>query len=96
MYSVLTGRAFNDQVDNGFFWRDEAGRMQAGLLDWYNCGVLPFAAVPQGCLSGAAPAMLAQHEHALMPGGNKRRLLAAALRPLGRDKHTSLRPSHSP
>ena len=56
----------NLQIDNGFFWRDEAGALHAGLLDWYNCGVAPFAQVFQGCLSGAEPSVLAAHEDGLM------------------------------
>ena len=45
-YGALTHP--NLQIDNGFYWRDASGALQAGLLDWYNCGEMPFAAVLQG------------------------------------------------
>ena len=64
-YGALTHP--NLQIDNGFYWRDASGALQAGLLDWYNCGEMPFAAVLQGCLSGMEPHALAEHEEGLMP-----------------------------
>ena len=54
------------QIDNGFFWRDERGGLQAGLLDWYNCTRAPFAQIFQGSLGGAEPALLAAHLDGLM------------------------------
>ena len=63
-YAALTHP--NLQIDNGFYWRDEAGTLQAGLLDWYSCGEMPFAAVLQGCLSGMEPHALAEHAEGLM------------------------------
>ena len=63
-YGALTHP--NLQIDNGFYWRDASGALHAGLLDWYNCGEMPFAAVLQGCLSGMEPHALAEHEEGLM------------------------------
>jgi len=67
-YSGLTHP--NLQIDNGYFWTtspEEAEPtgdgtvLEAGLLDWYNCQRALFAAIMMGCLSGAEPAVLAQH-----------------------------------
>eukprot|EP00971_Amphidinium_carterae_P065222 1292620-Amphidinium_carterae.1 len=41
------------QVDNAFFWRDETGTVQVGLLDWGVLGCGPVANALQGCISGA-------------------------------------------
>ena len=56
----------NLQIDNGFFWRNEAGELEAGLLDWYNCTRAPFAAIFMGCLSGAEPDVLSTHVEGFM------------------------------
>lgn len=56
----------NAQVDNAYYWRDEAGVMQCGLLDWDGCSL---QAMPQ-CLGnawmGAESDMMDEHEEKLI------------------------------
>jgi hypothetical protein len=45
----------NLQIDNAFFWRDNAGELNAGLLDWGVLGCASFSsAIYGGCISGAS------------------------------------------
>jgi len=56
----------NLQLDNAFFWERGDGELDCGLLDWYGCSRSPFVGIFQGCLSGAEPEMLAQHDRGFM------------------------------
>lgn len=42
----------NLQIDNAFFWRDESGEVQVGLLDWGILSCSDVAGSLQGCLTG--------------------------------------------
>jgi hypothetical protein len=44
---------WNAQIDNAWFWRDEAGHLQCGLLDWGHVNQLNVAFSLWGCLCGA-------------------------------------------
>jgi len=56
----------NAQVDNAFYWRDDAGEVKCGLLDW---GGIFFGNIPT-CLGngwmGAEPEVFAEHEEKLL------------------------------
>jgi len=43
---------WNTHIDNAWFWRDGAGDLQAGLLDWGMCRQMNFAMALWGGLSG--------------------------------------------
>mmetsp|Transcript_35483 Transcript_35483/g.81203 ORF Transcript_35483/g.81203 Transcript_35483/m.81203 type:complete len:1148 (-) Transcript_35483:189-3632(-) len=58
-YVALTHN--NLQVDNAFFWRDETGTVQVGLLDWGVLGCGPVANALQGCISGAQEHVYQDH-----------------------------------
>lgn len=49
-YVTLTHN--NLQIDNAFFWRDEAGEVEVGCLDWGILTCFDVAASLQGCLTG--------------------------------------------
>ena len=44
---------WNGQIDNAWFWRDEAGDLQCGLLDWGHVNQMNVAFSLWGCLCGA-------------------------------------------
>ncbi|MCB2075644.1 MAG: hypothetical protein H6917_16255 [Novosphingobium sp.] len=44
---------WNAHIDNCFFWRDEAGELHCGLIDWGRVGQLTFGSVLWGGLSAA-------------------------------------------
>lgn len=44
---------WNANSDNGWYWRDDAGELQCGLLDWGSVGQMPVAMTLWGCLSSA-------------------------------------------
>lgn len=44
---------WNANIDNAWFWRDAAGALQCGLMDWGHVGQLNLAFSLWGCLSGA-------------------------------------------
>ncbi len=44
---------WNAEIDNAWFWRDRAGRLQCGLLDWGRVGQLNVAFALWGCLGDA-------------------------------------------
>lgn len=56
----------NLQADNAFFWRDEHGLLQNGVLDWGGFGRMPFAGNFLGCLSGAEASLLYAHEEGIL------------------------------
>jgi hypothetical protein len=43
---------WNAQIDNAWFWRDAAGNLQCGLMDWGRVGQMNVAFALWGCLSG--------------------------------------------
>jgi len=49
---------WNTHIDNAWFWRDEAGVLQCGLLDWGMVRPMNFAIGLWGGLSGATPEFL--------------------------------------
>lgn len=44
---------WNANSDNGWYWRDETGALQCGLLDWGSVGQMHVAMTLWGCLSSA-------------------------------------------
>jgi hypothetical protein len=44
---------WNANIDNAWFWRDAAGALRCGLMDWGHAGQLNLAFALWGCLSGA-------------------------------------------
>jgi len=44
---------WNANSDNAWYWRDEAGELQCGLLDWGSVGQMHVAMTLWGCLSSA-------------------------------------------
>ncbi len=44
---------WNANSDNGWYWRDEAGALHCGLLDWGSVGQMHVATSLWGCLSSA-------------------------------------------
>jgi len=44
---------WNANVDNAWFWRDHAGELTCGLLDWGSVGQMHLGMSLWGCLSGA-------------------------------------------
>lgn len=52
---------WNANIDNGWFWRDDAGALQCGLLDWGRVGQMSIARTLYGGLSGAEPEFWAAH-----------------------------------
>jgi hypothetical protein len=44
---------WNANSDNGWYWRDAAGELQCGLLDWGSVGQMHVAMTLWGCLSSA-------------------------------------------
>lgn len=52
---------WNANVDNAWFWRDEDGALQCGLMDWGRVGQMNVALALWGALSAAEPDMLDAH-----------------------------------
>jgi hypothetical protein len=52
---------WNAHVDNAWFWRDGAGELRCGLLDWGNVSRMNLAMPLWGCLSGAEPELWDAH-----------------------------------
>lgn len=52
----------NLQADNAWFWRDEYGNLDCGVLDWGGAQRVPFCVRFLGCLSGADPDCMIAHE----------------------------------
>lgn len=57
---------WNMNVDNGWFWRDEAGDLQVGLLDWGSVGQMHLAQAFFGMTCGALPGFLNDHRDRLV------------------------------
>jgi len=56
----------NLQIDNAFFWRDEYGDLDIGVLDWGGFHRGPFCTRWLGCLSGAGAEVLKGHLHGIL------------------------------
>ena len=52
---------WNANSDNAWYWRDDAGDLRCGLLDWGNVGQLHLAMALWGCLSSAEPWLWRDH-----------------------------------
>jgi hypothetical protein len=59
---------WNANIDNCWFWRDAAGELQAGFIDWANAGQLSVAQSISGAISGAEPAIWNDHLDELLAG----------------------------
>ena len=57
---------WNMNVDNGWFWRDDTGRLQVGLMDWGSVGQMHLAQAFFGMTCGALPSFLSQHRDRLV------------------------------
>jgi hypothetical protein len=57
---------WNANIDNGWFWRDQRGELQCGLLDWGGVGQMNVALALWGALSGAETALWDNHLDALL------------------------------
>jgi len=57
---------WNTNIDNAWFWRDDAGILQCGLLDWGMVRPMNVAFGLWGGLSASDPAMLARELDALL------------------------------
>jgi len=56
----------NAQVDNAYYWRDEAGKMECGLLDWDGCTMQPMPQCLGNAWMGAEADMMDEHEEKLI------------------------------
>jgi hypothetical protein len=45
---------WNANIDNAWYWRDDAGALQCGLMDWGHAGQMNLAFSLWGCLCGAS------------------------------------------
>ena len=52
---------WNANIDNCWFWRDGAGALQCGFMDWANAGQISMAQAVSGAISGAEPAIWNEH-----------------------------------
>ncbi|CAN7568739.1 hypothetical protein LJR219_004137 [Phenylobacterium sp. LjRoot219] len=52
---------WNANIDNAWFWRDPAGELQCGLMDWGRVRQLNVAFALWGCLSGASVEIWDRH-----------------------------------
>jgi hypothetical protein len=52
---------WNANIDNCWFWRDEAGVLQCGFMDWANAGQISVAHSVSGAISGAEPFIWDEH-----------------------------------
>src|SRR5690606_15866571 len=59
---------WNSNIDNAWFWRDEAGVLRCGLLDWGMVRQMNLAYGLWGGLSAADRAMLEAHLDHLLAG----------------------------
>ena len=57
---------WNGHLDNAWFWRDDAGELHCGLLDWGMVRQMNLGYALWGALSGAEPEMLAGELDALL------------------------------
>lgn len=56
----------NCMIDNAFYWRDEAGVAQCGLLDWGGAGHMAMNAGVAGCWIASEPGLMDEHEDKLL------------------------------
>jgi len=56
----------NLQADNAFFWRDEYGDLECGVLDWGGFTRAPFCQNFLGCLSGTDIDVMMAHEEGIV------------------------------
>lgn len=56
---------FNCNVDNAWFWRDKAGTLRAGLLDWGNVSQINLGRAFYGLLCAAEPEFIDAHRNEL-------------------------------
>ena len=52
---------WNANIDNCWFWRDVAGALQCGFMDWANAGQISVAQSVSGAISGAEPSIWNEH-----------------------------------
>ena len=52
---------WNANIDNCWFWRDAAGILQCGFMDWANAGQISVAQSVSGAISGAEPFVWNEH-----------------------------------
>jgi hypothetical protein len=52
---------WNANIDNCWFWRDAAGILQCGFVDWANAGQISVAQSVSGAISGAEPFIWNEH-----------------------------------
>jgi hypothetical protein len=52
---------WNANIDNCWFWRDSAGILQCGFMDWANAGQISVAQSVSGAISGAEPFIWDKH-----------------------------------
>jgi hypothetical protein len=57
---------WNANVDNGWFWRNAAGELECGLMDWGNVSQMNVAMALWGCLSAAETDLWDKHLHELL------------------------------
>lgn len=57
---------WNANIDNAWFWRDDAGELDCGLLDWGNARVMNMGIALAGSLMAAEPDFLVHHVDALV------------------------------
>lgn len=57
---------WNANIDNAWFWRDENGTLQCGLMDWGRVGQMNVALALWGTLSAAEPDMLDEQLNSLL------------------------------
>ena len=57
---------WNGNIDNAWFWRDAAGTLQCGLMDWGHVGQMNLAFALWGCLSAAGHDIWADHFDTLL------------------------------
>ena len=57
---------WNMNVDNGWFWYDEAGELQVGLMDWGSVGQMHLAQAFFGMTCGALPSFLNEQRDRLV------------------------------
>lgn len=57
---------WNGNIDNAWFWHDDAGTLRCGLMDWGRVGRMPVAQALWGVLSAAEPDMIISHLDGLL------------------------------
>jgi hypothetical protein len=57
---------WNANIDNCWFWRDGAGILQCGFMDWANAGQISVAQSVSGAISGAEPFIWNEHLEELL------------------------------